>query len=417
MNVQNAKNLTIEEGSVKTIHDKDSRLIWGAVGYDTKYAGDTYQQTYSGKNKFDYESASDTDNTTVSTYRLFEIKGLKPNTEYTISGWSLTTSIPGTYIYLWSTTSYPGQPTNFIASPDNLVTTPIQTTTQADGKKYLAIYPSDATTWNNVIAYFEKCQFEEGNQATSYEPYVGGTASPNPDYPQDIQVVTGEQTVTVSDGDTSQSYTIDLGSIELCKIDTYKDKIFQNVPESDLYNPSLDEGDWYVHKATGKMVLNGSNVDITWARTTTGTPTSYCYGFRNISMGAKTAKHTKYCDYFTYSQDPYNDNVTSTAPTPSLCENDAIETPSAFMFIFKTNGSQGTTIDDWKTWLSTHNTTVYYLLATPTDTKITDATLISQLNAIHQWLTRYGYNSTVTGNLPLIISQTDLNTVGENENE
>lgn len=39
---------------------------------------------------------------------------------------------------------------------------------------------------------------EEGSDLSSpYEPYVGGVASPNPDYPQAVQTVTGEQTVTV----------------------------------------------------------------------------------------------------------------------------------------------------------------------------------------------------------------------------
>lgn len=42
------------------------------------------------------------------------------------------------------------------------------------------------------------------------------------------------------------------------------------------------------------------------------------------------------------------------------------------------------------------------------NTKITDNTLISQLNTVHQFLTRYGYNSIVSGNLPLIISKTNL---------
>lgn len=40
-------------------------------------------------------------------------------------------------------------------------------------------------------------QLEKGSTVTDYEPYVGGTASPNPDYPQDIQVVTGENTVEI----------------------------------------------------------------------------------------------------------------------------------------------------------------------------------------------------------------------------
>jgi hypothetical protein len=38
---------------------------------------------------------------------------------------------------------------------------------------------------------------EEGSTATAYEPYVGGTASPNPSYPQEITNVTGDVEVLV----------------------------------------------------------------------------------------------------------------------------------------------------------------------------------------------------------------------------
>ena len=41
-----------------------------------------------------------------------------------------------------------------------------------------------------------------------------------------------------------------------------------------------------------------------------------------------------------------------------------------------------TEVADFKTWLSTHNTIVYYVLATPTETEITNSTLIEQLEAI-----------------------------------
>ena len=51
-----------------------------------------------------------------------------------------------------------------------------------------------------------------GNPPTPFEPYVGGTASPNPDYPQEVQTVTGRQVVTISDGGSqSQEYEINLG--------------------------------------------------------------------------------------------------------------------------------------------------------------------------------------------------------------
>lgn len=41
-------------------------------------------------------------------------------------------------------------------------------------------------------------QLENGNSKSSYEPYTGGTPAPNPDYPQDIHVVTGDNTVVVN---------------------------------------------------------------------------------------------------------------------------------------------------------------------------------------------------------------------------
>jgi hypothetical protein len=83
--------------------------------------------------------------------------------------------------------------------------------------------------------------------------------------------------------------------------------------------------------------------------------------------------------------------------------------------IFISGGSLGikdnvnaTSYQDWGAWLASNNLIVYYALAAPTDTKITDATLVGQLNAVHEWLTRYGYNSTVSGNLPIIIDRTNL---------
>lgn len=43
--------------------------------------------------------------------------------------------------------------------------------------------------------YFTELQIEQGSIATSYEPYCGGQASPNPNYPQDIKVVTGSNVI------------------------------------------------------------------------------------------------------------------------------------------------------------------------------------------------------------------------------
>lgn len=52
---------------------------------------------------------------------------------------------------------------------------------------------------NGVVLnnYKIKVQLEQGSTATDFEPYVGGTASPNPEYPQEVKTVTGRQTVSV----------------------------------------------------------------------------------------------------------------------------------------------------------------------------------------------------------------------------
>ena len=63
----------------------------------------------------------------------------------------------------------------------------------------------------------------------------------------------------------------------------------------------------------------------------------------------------------------------------------------------------------WKTNYPNLSLELYYGILVPqVDTQITDATLISQLDAVHEWLTRYGYSSNVTGNLPIIIDRTNL---------
>lgn len=80
-------------------------------------------------------------------------------------------------------------------------------------------------------------QLEPGSTATAYEPYVG------------------------------QTYTIDLGSIELCKIGNYQDYIYNNA------------GDWYIHKEVGITTDSIGSTGITINdMATDGAIYSYCGG-------------------------------------------------------------------------------------------------------------------------------------------
>ena len=69
-------------------------------------------------------------------------------------------------------------------------------------------------------------------------------------------------------------------------------------------------------------------------------------------------------------------------------------------------------LTDWRTWLSSHNILLYYIVAS-TDTKITDATLISELEAVLALSPYAGQTNiaiTASGNnLPAILEITAIN--------
>lgn len=184
-------------------------------------------------------------------------------------------------------------------------------------------------------------QLEQGNQATSYEQYCGGIPSPNPDYPQDVNVVSGDNTITISDdNEHSTSYPINLGSIELCKIGTYQDYFYK------------DSGKWYLHKEVGKVVLDGSETG--WIYQSRGN--NVYRGFTTIPNGSTlTGREYALSNYF-YHLDGLYETV----------GNIFINSSQVFLY------TNITTIEDFKTWLSTHNTSIYYPLATPTNTPLED---------------------------------------------
>ena len=200
---------------------------------------------------------------------------------------------------------------------------------------------------------------------TTFEPYVGGTPAPNPDYPQEIHVVTGEQTVTVSNGTNSQSYTISLGTTELCKIGDYQDYIYKGA-----------DG-WYLHKEVGRVLLDGTN-------SFNSTAYEYLYYISRSAMGITGyLPNIGLSDYFTYNMDT---RITDNGSANLLMGDGQIafrgggSSANWDRLYFKS--SKFATSADLRTWLASNNTSIYYALATPTDTQITDNTLIGQLNAL-----------------------------------
>ena len=206
---------------------------------------------------------------------------------------------------------------------------------------------------------------------------------PSPDNPVDVQTVTGTQTLTITNGTDEQTYPITLGSIELCKIDTYQDYIYKS-------------GDkWYVKKNTNKIIFDGSE-DESWEIQNSGTA-SFFYRYREIA-DAGGGSQQLYCNMATPA-------YLSSTNTDQGC---IILTTGSTYKDFRVRYGIEMSVNNWKTYLSTHNFILYYILATPTDTEITDTTLLSNLNTLlTDGYLKKGTNTiktTATGtNLPTII--------------
>lgn len=127
------------------------------------------------------------------------------------------------------------------------------------------------------------------------------------------------------------------------------------------YEP-YGNGDWYLEKHIGKYTFNGSE---TWTLALSGTNTNLYYSqLTYISADVLS-------DYFTRNDNLYLEDVEGMR---------GVENNDRMWFrISNTTASDSTA---FKTWLSTHNTSVYYVLETPTYTKITYQPLIDQLNAV-----------------------------------
>jgi hypothetical protein len=375
MDMQNVSSLVIPEGGVKTIHDKNNRLLWGSVGYDTKYAGNTTQNGeptpdapvtvnvvtgvqsvwVHGKNMIPFTDQ----NVTIGTLNAYSrngslylngtVSGASVGSNSTVWKNNFKITLPaGTYALSGDTSrarTIRKESDGSVVLSLSIGTSSGTFTLTEETKVYFGLYISSGASFSN---YKFDVQLELSS-ATAYEPYQGAT------------------------------YTVDLGSTEFCKIGTYQDYIYKS------------GADWYVHKETCKVVLDGSS-DEDWSITNSGT-VNYFYRYHYLS-GMKTPA------------DGSLSNILIRTGINSSNTNQGFDYVASGELRIR-YGAQKTTTE-WKSFLSTTPMLLYYPLDNSTDIQITDATLISQLDAIHEWLTRYGYDATVSGNLPLIVNRTNL---------
>lgn len=491
---------------------------------DTQLKGDTYQQTHSGKNKINgaYSEISQT----VRCSAEASGNGFKITSTSSSGATYVTVPIPNISSLFGQTVTLSYSATGsgirigfFYLNSSGSATSNIsytQTTTLPSSLGSNAGIGVVFYTSNNGSATYTDIQLEIGSTATTYEPYTGGISAPNPDYPQDVQVVTGAQNVwvhgknllgmqnvaeftqngvkisvqdgvlsldgtatastgvvitTLTDdfifqtdksytfssqvisGSTSGSwamqirdsnsstlletlpnnypttysgvsgvgvavrlyyangrsfnnykvkiqaeegstatdfepyqghnYTIDLGSIELCKLGDYQDYIYKS------------GDDWYVHKAITKAIFDGTE---NWALHNTQNSIN---GFR---LDANAAHSSSAIVANSYRAVPISEYNSANRGYYMVATLETGSTGSNYRIYMTQPNSSVITLANFTTWLGTNNVTAYYASQTPTDTKITDAALVEQLEALDAMRLFIGENnilvSTPTPNLP-----------------
>jgi hypothetical protein len=310
--------------------------------------GNTYQKSTTGKNKINVEDRTITpkgfDQYLINNYSIDNTKTYTLSFDYKYN--SPTFSSTGAVIMLRRDNEYIALATSSSATEGKITAT-------ITNKSAIYVYITTRLTGGSIDIF--NVMLEEGSEATDYEEYTGETASPSPDYPQDIVNINGETTVNITQGTEEKEYKLDL-PFELCKRGDHQDK---------LYNQN---GKWYLYKEIGKVVYDGSE---NWTYYNHYLQTSLTGG---IDWTGSVAPQGL-CDKYICRSRYYIINTT-------FKKDKSISLGASFLALYDSNF---TDVTSFKTWLSTHNIIVYYQLATPTTEEITESnypTLYNQLNAI-----------------------------------
>lgn len=168
-----------------------------------------------------------------------------------------------------------------------------------------------------------------------------------------------------------QNYPISLGNIELCKIGDYPDKIFKTINGNTVYDSLTSEqkagltyGNWYKYEVFGKVDLATLRWNLVEASGNGGKYSTSSLSTLFKYLGQLIAPNILAEKYVSVPENKRitNGEITNVGTRWIYCV-DETGTPSGIM---------------------------YYELATPTITPITDTTLINQLNALEEAYTYKG---------------------------
>ena len=206
-----------------------------------------------------------------------------------------------------------------------------------------------------------------------------------------VQPMLLEGTFTTSDLSKYQPYneeqtqTISLGSIELCKIGTYQDYLYKS-------------GDkWYkkeqIGKYNGKLTYGSSPYNSTYSRT---------QGFFDGGWVLSSNPSGLINYYSVVSSGSVNQTLNNGQSMLRQTTTDNKNTA----YIWNTSITDNTTAS---TYFDNTTFNIYYQLATPIDTEITNSTLVEQLNNLEKLMSYNGTtNISSNGNLPIVLGVSAL---------
>ena len=196
------------------------------------------------------------------------------------------------------------------------------------------------------------------NQGTYKEFTLKGNLTqenePTPTVPVSVDIVTGDNTITISNSDNTESqvYPISLGTLELYSVGSYSDYLYKS------------GDDWYKHSEIGKINLGTIN----W---TLYNDTVFYSSSTTIRT---TFNYVPVCTHFVGSN---STSVSNRIYFASSNNHLNIYPTEDFISTYNTAAL-------FKQFLTDNNVIMYYPLGTPTDEKITDQTLINQLNTLEK---------------------------------
>lgn len=228
----------------------------------------------------------------------------------------------------------------------------------------------------NSTTYKKCCYLEANKTYTLSWVYLSGSSKSTG--VRDLDITNDENVIiqkfSYSNANSAIKYTFtptESGWLYAC-VDTYATQLQLEINATSTYfEPYGFKNIWYTHNEVGKTILNGTEED--WSAFSV----NYEY---QLKTERKAITDTEGLFFENLISSHF---VSTTATSTGMANHSFSYFSSGGNRYFRIRYNEITSLDDFKTWLSSNNVTMYYPLAISTDVEITDSTLISQLEAMH----------------------------------